>query len=197
VAHDRHHDTKRTPESMHLGPGHPGDPGLLGHGLPPLFATEVPDYSETGVFYEKEDTNPAAIIKVGVILAVTTILSVVVTFGVYYLFARLEDRAEVAPPALWQKAPGALPPEPRLQTSPFGDLERLRAEERGALTTYGWVDKQAGVVRIPIEEAIRRTVQSGGAAVPGAPAAGSVAVPVPGAGAAPAALSPSPAGTQK
>ena len=45
----------------------------------------------------------------------------------------------------------ALPPEPRLQTNPRQDLQRsARAGGRDS-RHYGWVDKNAGVVRIPIE----------------------------------------------
>ena len=54
-----------------------------------------------------------------------------------------------------------LPPEPRLQTNPREDLLDLRAAEDQALTTYGWVDRNAGVVRIPIDEAMKLTVQRG------------------------------------
>ena len=54
-----------------------------------------------------------------------------------------------------------LPPEPRLQTDPRGDLRELRAHEDAVLSTYGWVDKAAGVVRIPIDEAMRITAQRG------------------------------------
>lgn len=46
------------------------------------------------------------------------------------------------------------PPEPRLQTAPLDDLQALRAREDAALHGYAWVDRQAGVVRIPIERAI-------------------------------------------
>ena len=45
------------------------------------------------------------------------------------------------------------PPEPRLQTAPAKDLAALRAEEDTVLGSYGWVDRGAGVVRIPIERA--------------------------------------------
>jgi len=54
-----------------------------------------------------------------------------------------------------------LPPEPRLQTNPQGDLRQLRAREDEALRGYGWVDKNAGVARIPIEEAMKIVVQRG------------------------------------
>ncbi len=60
------------------------------------------------------------------------------------------------------------PPGPRLQTDPAGDLERFRAEERKRLETYYWVDKQKGVVHIPIEQAMKKLVDTG---IPGFPKA--------------------------
>ncbi len=54
-----------------------------------------------------------------------------------------------------------LPPEPRLQTNPRQDLKDMRAQEDALLHSYGWVDKNAGVVRIPIDEAIKLTLERG------------------------------------
>jgi hypothetical protein len=54
-----------------------------------------------------------------------------------------------------------LPPEPRLQTNPREDLLELRAREDALLATYGWVDRNAGVVRIPIDRAMQLTLERG------------------------------------
>jgi hypothetical protein len=53
------------------------------------------------------------------------------------------------------------PPEPRLQAAPSLDLERFRAREAERLSTYGWVDRQAGVVHIPIERAMELVSKEG------------------------------------
>ena len=37
----------------------------------------------------------------------------------------------------------------------------MRAAEQQVLTTYGWVDRNAGVVRIPIDEAMKLAIQRG------------------------------------
>ena len=39
-------------------------------------------------------------------------------------------------------------------------LDRVYGQD-AALRSYGWVDKNAGIVRIPIDEAIRLTLQRG------------------------------------
>jgi hypothetical protein len=55
------------------------------------------------------------------------------------------------PPA---PAPAADIPGPRLQIEPALDLARLRAAEQAQLAGYGWLDRERGVVRIPIERAM-------------------------------------------
>ncbi len=65
-----------------------------------------------------------------------------------------------------------LPPEPRLQAAPVKDMDELRARETSALTSYGWIDRQAGVGRIPIDRAIDLLLQSGLPAPPPEPSLG-------------------------
>lgn len=38
-------------------------------------------------------------------------------------------------------------------------LSELRAKEKSAATTYGWVDQPAGVVRLPTERAVELTIK--------------------------------------
>jgi hypothetical protein len=58
------------------------------------------------------------------------------------------------------------PPGPRLETNPQADLQRFRAEEEKRLNTYYWVDRQKGIVHIPIEQAMKKLATTG---VPGFP----------------------------
>lgn len=54
-----------------------------------------------------------------------------------------------------------VPPEPRLQASPSIDLEQFRAREEERLSTYGWLDRQSGVVHVPIDRAIELVAKEG------------------------------------
>ncbi len=38
-------------------------------------------------------------------------------------------------------------------------LSELRAKETAAATSYGWVDQQAGLVRLPIDRAVELTIR--------------------------------------
>jgi hypothetical protein len=53
------------------------------------------------------------------------------------------------------------PPEPRLQTNPKQDLADLRAAEDVILNGYSWVDRNNNIVRIPIADAMRLTLEQG------------------------------------
>lgn len=62
----------------------------------------------------------------------------------------------------------ARPPGPHLQELPAQDMEAFRRKEAEAQSTYGWVEPNAGVVRIPIERAMELTLERG---LPARPAA--------------------------
>src|SRR5262249_36601112 len=52
-------------------------------------------------------------------------------------------------------------PEPRLQVDYFADMDKVRTDWDAHLNTYGWLDKNAGVVHIPIERAMQLALQKG------------------------------------
>jgi len=61
---------------------------------------------------------------------------------------------------------GAIPPEPRWQSDPAADLAAERARERALLHGYAWVDREAGVARIPIDRAMAILARSSSSAQP-------------------------------
>lgn len=50
---------------------------------------------------------------------------------------------------------------PTLQQNPEADLARTQAEQRRRLETYGWINRDQGIARIPIAEAMRRLADHG------------------------------------
>jgi hypothetical protein len=110
---------------------------------------------------EPRDVNIRAIILIGIgIIALAAILHIML----WLLFEVLADRhvgLHLPPPPLEVPPRGPLPPRPRLQSSPSADLRDMRAEEDAILHSYGWVDEQAGVVRIPIERAMELLAERG------------------------------------
>jgi hypothetical protein len=53
------------------------------------------------------------------------------------------------------------PPQPRVQIDPSEDLAQFRAEEDRRLNGYYWIDKQKGLVHIPIEQAMKELAEGG------------------------------------
>jgi len=73
-----------------------------------------------------------------------------------------EREAKSSPPAvpLLSERP-ELPPEPRLQVSPIQARKQIRAAEDNVLNSYGWVDPPSGIVRIPIDRAMKLLAERG------------------------------------
>lgn len=62
-----------------------------------------------------------------------------------------------------------LPPEPRLQTYPARDLQAELSRQRNLLSSYGWIDRNQRVARIPITESMKRAAASGLSGFPAPP----------------------------
>jgi hypothetical protein len=118
-------------------------------------------YRETpgGAGYEHTDASVYIIVKFVVWLVVAAVL---IHVGLALLFdafaARRVERAEPRFPLAVRDEP-LLPPEPRLQRFPREDILNLRLREENALQNYGWIDKGAGAVRIPIQDAMRLVLE--------------------------------------
>jgi hypothetical protein len=52
-------------------------------------------------------------------------------------------------------------PAPRLQPDAAADMRAYRNAAQQQLNSYGWVDKEKGIVHIPISEAMRRIAERG------------------------------------
>jgi hypothetical protein len=112
----------------------------------------------SSVRHEASDVNVPSVLGFGAGLVVSGVVISILVWGLFLYFSEQAARRGATAAGLAQQA---LPPPPRLQTNPRGDLLELREAEDHVLTTYGWVDRNAGVVRIPIEQAMKLTVQRG------------------------------------
>lgn len=115
---------------------------------------------QPSVHHEESDVNVRALFGFGAGLLVTAI---VVFAAVWMMFAYFDRRetARSGPASPLATTEVRQPPEPRLQIAPREDAARFRAEEDALLNGYTWIDRAAGTVRIPIEEAMKLTVQNG------------------------------------
>ena len=109
--------------------------------------------------WERRDVDVVGLFLVAALLVIGGVLTVLATGGMLRILNRQRDVSDKAPPDV--AAERADFPQPRLQISPPVDLEKLRETENHELTTYGWIDQQKGIVRIPIERAIELLSQRG------------------------------------
>ena len=118
-------------------------------------------YRETppGAGYEHTDASVWIVVKFLVWLSVAAVIIHVGLGLLFNLF--VEQRATRTPPRYPLAAGEAprLPPEPRLQRFPREDILNFRLGEEAVLQNYGWVDRSAGTVHIPITEAMRLTLE--------------------------------------
>jgi hypothetical protein len=119
--------------------------------------SELRDDSSRG--YEIRDIHMSVVV-IGV--SALAILCVVALALMWWLVEALDripgERAAEAPVLDYGRL---LPPEPRLQADPPRDLEEFLASEDEFLTTYGWINREEGVVRIPIDRAMELVAERG------------------------------------
>lgn len=128
--------------------------------------SQPPDVS---IGHEERDVSAGPITLSVVGLAVVGVAALVAMLLLFNVLARFQA-AQTNPPSPLAASYGLKePPEPRLQTDPRQDLVDLRARDGAAIHSYGWVDKQAGIVRIPVERAIALLAERGLPARSGAP----------------------------
>ena len=144
---------------------------------------EHPHYDDDAIFnpethHEKSDVSVRALL---LFIAIFVVFGFVTHFALWLLykgFVRVEQRRQLGATTSMQKpADMAIPKnQPLLQPfpqtengrelppnrrTPVTDLVDMRDAEKSALTTYGWVDQQKGIVRMPIEDAKKIVLQRG------------------------------------
>ena len=124
--------------------------------------SELPEKSDNPeIVHEESDVNVGAIFRYGLGLAAVALVVHVFLWWLLGVYERQNNgsQSQAFPMATGQQ--NQLPPAPRLQQNPQQDLRDLHVKQRGVLEEYSWVDKQAGVARIPIEDAMKIVVQRG------------------------------------
>ena len=129
--------------------------------------------------HEKSDVNVRALlwfVVIFIIFAAVTHLLLMLLFKGYVHIGRQLEKGKPVMTEI-QTPKGIAPPLPRLQplpgknekgedippyhNTPATDMAEMRAAEDAVLLHSGWVDKQKGVMHIPIEDAKRIALQRG------------------------------------
>jgi hypothetical protein len=115
-----------------------------------------------GVSHERRDVNVFQITAFGIGLLLSCIVVVFAMWAMFdFLFTREDAKNANNSAASMMNERPKLPPEPRLQAEPKIELKDLRADEDAILSSYGWIDPDKGIIRIPIDQAIDIVAQKG------------------------------------
>ena len=109
--------------------------------------------------YELSDLRPGYIAFFGIGLSVVLVISVVIASLIVHYKTVQHARQDTPIPRLAQEREAT--PGPRLQVDAHSELHQMRAAEDAALNNYGWVDKNAGIVRIPVDQAMEVLAKKG------------------------------------
>jgi hypothetical protein len=109
--------------------------------------------------HEKSDASPGSVAGFEFALLLLCAVSMALMAGLFYYLTERETVADTSRSPLATER--VVPPSPNLQISPTADLEQLRAEEETRLQTYGWVDQEQQIVRIPVEKAMDIVAERG------------------------------------
>ena len=137
----------------------------------------MPDIVNPETHHERSDVNVRALLWFAAIFIVFAAVTHLVLWVMFKQFASMaRNTPSPALTSIARPADAALPQIPRLQpfptkeprgketmppntSTPVVDMVEMRANEDQLLNNPGWVDKQKGIVRLPIEVAKQIAVQ--------------------------------------
>lgn len=109
--------------------------------------------------YETHDANAGAVFAFLVILGIVLVVVSLVCWGMFRYFSGHDaNRSATDSPFADTRQ---LPLGPQLQVNPREDWLKYRDEQEKSLETYEWVNRSAGIVRVPIEKAMELLVKKG------------------------------------
>ncbi len=106
--------------------------------------------------FEARDVSPRAVLYAGAGLLVGTVFCCLLVVGLLALIPAPERPAKPVLETVAQE-----PPPPRLEIDPRFDRAAIEAAAAAKLTGYAWVDRSAGLARIPIERAMELLAAQG------------------------------------
>jgi len=131
-------------------------------------ANQEPRHAD--VSFEQSDIRVGAIYKYLLVLGVTTIVALVICIYILRFTTNFITASDAPPPAS-REALGqnyqSLPPEPRLQgvpghtADPQEDLRNKLRADTAENEKFGWIDKNAGIAQIPVNDAMKVVAEKG------------------------------------
>jgi hypothetical protein len=121
----------------------------------------LPDPDNVEVVHEESDVNVGAILRYGAGLFLIAAVAHLFLWWFLGVYERQNEQTRTQAYPMASSQQDRLPPTPRFQENPQQELQELFARQKALLEGYSWANKEAGVVRIPIEDAMRLVVERG------------------------------------
>jgi hypothetical protein len=124
------------------------------------------------VAFESSDIDTRTILSYMLYLALSVVAAFIASVFIFRFTSKMAADSDTPMAPVHRGVGATMPPEPMLQgvpgheTDPQLDLRMKRAADEAANEKYDWTDKQAGIARIPVEEAMKIIVSKGLPAVP-------------------------------
>jgi hypothetical protein len=109
--------------------------------------------------HEGRDVDVPLLLTIAFLLFFSCVIIFLIVWGMMHYF-KLHEPAKAGQANLPVTSSREFP-KPRLQVIGAVDLAKLRIAEEADLNSYGWIDRNSGVVRIPIERAVQLLLQRG------------------------------------
>ena len=125
-------------------------------------ATADDEYLETTepTGHEHTDVSVWMIVQFAIWLALSALVVHALMWVMFRVFvAQRAGNVAEFPLAVGQEH--RLPSGPRLQRFPANEMSDFRTDENERLNSYGWIDRNAGTVHIPISDAMRLAIERG------------------------------------
>ena len=134
------------------------------------------EHNDHNLHPEGSGINAKPVLMFLIILGISTAAVFVIIKGLLWGFAKMDEMNPPSPATVVATDERKLPPEPRLQGAPttgstattevvsplpLDEMKIYREQVEKKVASYGWVNKDAGVARIPIERAKELIVEKG------------------------------------
>jgi hypothetical protein len=135
-----------------------------------------PQPTNTDVAFESSDIDTRTILAYLFYLAISVAAAFLITVFVFRFLTKMAADSDTPMAPVHRGIGPTVPSGPPLQGVPYSpddpqlDLRNKRESDQAANEKFDWVDKQAGIAQIPVDEAMKIIVTKGFPAVP-APAA--------------------------
>lgn len=112
--------------------------------------------------HETSDVDPKSVFVSGLVISIgLTVVGMLIAWGAYIAFKSQATVPGGSPRTFVVPDEGKLPPAPRLQADPHVSLVPFIQNQDSVLASFGWVNKDSGIAKIPIERAMKIVVQQG------------------------------------